>query len=145
MGTGGVRIHTSQHDQKRPCSCRRKSHFDKSHFPFQAEEVKFMTQISKDPSVVSVKDSFTLVSSSTLTRDPQLLIGKEKRALVSSASLGPQFLSIRFVLAGIPPLGMARDKSATTVIIPSAEHTRERIFNSSVCKIPKPPNTASSY
>lgn len=58
--------------------------------------------------------------------DPQLLSGKEKSALVSSTSLGPQYLSMRLVLAGIPPLGMARDKSATTVILPSVEHTEER-------------------
>lgn len=67
----------------------------------------------------------TLVSSSTLTVDPQLLSGKEKRALVLSASFGPQYLSTRFVLAGTPPLGMAAEKSATTVILPSVEHTTE--------------------
>ncbi len=58
--------------------------------------------------------------------DPQLLRGKEKRALVSSASLGPQYLSTRLVLAGTPPLGTARDKSATTVILPSVEHTAKK-------------------
>ena len=66
------------------------------------------------------------LSNPTLIMDPQVLSGKEKSALVSSASLGPQLLSTRLVLAGIPPLCLARDKSATTVILPSVEHTEER-------------------
>lgn len=56
----------------------------------------------------------------TLTVDPQLLTGKENRALVSSASLGPQYLSMRFDLAA-------------TVIFPSVEQTKERCIKT--CQI----------
>lgn len=61
----------------------------------------------------------------TLTVDPQLLRGKENRALVASESVGRQSLFTRLALAGDPPLRMAADKSATTVIFPSVEHTAE--------------------
>lgn len=68
----------------------------------------------------------------TLTVDPQLLTGKENRALVSSASLGPQYLSMRFDLAGSPG-GIIPDKSAATVIFPSVEQTKERCIKT--CQI----------
>lgn len=70
--------------------------------------------------------------------DPQLLSGKEKRALVSSASLGPQYLSTRLALAGTPPLEMARDRSATTVILPSVEHTTEKCILTRVSNMQDP-------
>lgn len=57
--------------------------------------------------------------------DPQLLRGKENRALVASVPVGPQSLFTRLALAGDPPLRTAADRSATTVIFPSVEHTAE--------------------
>lgn len=61
----------------------------------------------------------------TLTADPQLLTGKENRALVASEPVGPQSLFTRLALAGDRPLRTAADRSATTVIFPSVEHTAE--------------------
>ncbi|KAF3837098.1 hypothetical protein F7725_004562 [Dissostichus mawsoni] len=86
-----------------------------------------------------------LGSSSTLTVDPQLLREKENRALLPSVSLGPQYLSLRLVLAGLPPFGMARAKSATTVILPSVEHTDETANSTSSGTSPRyTVNTRSS-
>lgn len=61
----------------------------------------------------------------TLTVDPQLLRGKENRALVASEPVGPQSLFTRLALAGDPPFRTAADRSATTVMFPSVEHTAE--------------------
>lgn len=58
---------------------------------------------------------------------PQSLTAKEKRALVPSASLGRQDLSLRLVSAGLPPLGIGRDKLATTFTFPLVEHTAQTI------------------
>jgi len=58
--------------------------------------------------------------------DSQPLSRNENRALEPSVSLGSQSLSTRLKLPGTPPLWVAREKSATTVILPSVEHTRDK-------------------
>lgn len=59
----------------------------------------------------------------TSNMNPQLLTGKEKRALVPFISLGPQDLSMRLILNVLPPPETTGGRFATTVIIPSVEHT----------------------